>query len=73
MSNVTYYARGITEAGDIVKGVLTLLGADYNGIKKGFYIGNLSGAPFAYSVKSDSVVILGNSILDLIEQGHVKV
>lgn len=65
MNNITYYATGITENGESVKGILTLLGADFDYIKKGFYISNLAGAPFAYSVKPESVVILGDSIANL--------
>lgn len=65
-TNVTYFAEGLTEIkGEKVKGVLTILGADFEHIEKGFYISNGHKSPFAYKVDPNSVVILGDYIVAL--------
>lgn len=63
---VTYYAEGKLEgSNEVVKGILTILGADFEHIPKGFYLGNAKNSPFAYKVDPDSVIILGDHIASL--------
>ncbi|BFP39517.1 YopX family protein [Flavobacteriaceae bacterium GF1] len=47
--------RGLTRQGEWVYGNYTHLKKDYSTVRKGHYISNKSGAPFAYMVRPESV------------------
>lgn len=47
--------RGMNINGDWVYGNYSVLNRDYSTVKKGYYISNKGGAPFAYMVRPDSV------------------
>ena len=47
--------RGKTINGDVVEGKLTYLSKDKKKIKKGYYISNSEGSPFAFQVRPESV------------------
>ena len=47
-----------TESGEIVYGMLTYLAFDFGRIKKGFYVSNSSGAPFARKVLGNTINII---------------
>ena len=47
--------RGLTEAGMLVCGNLTVLSANHQNIKVGYYISNSAGLPFAYKIRPETV------------------
>jgi len=47
--------RGLTINGDMVFGMVTILKKDYSTVRKGCYISNSGGAPFAYMVRHETV------------------
>lgn len=47
--------RGLTINGDMVFGMVTILKKDYSTVRKGCYISNSGGAPFAYMVRHETI------------------